>query len=160
DPAVFPLTGTVPLTQTTGGDFRAVLAQPGMAVVSPRFLEEVGGALGNTVTINAGNDNRQLKVTIAGVLEKDNPYAKGSTVFVSAATYGQASELAFAFNTIYVTTPDEQAAAQVKAALKERLPLARVQTAGELLERMEQGVTLLKRFLIVVGLLALLIGGV
>jgi ABC-type antimicrobial peptide transport system permease subunit len=160
DPAAFPLTGTVALAQSTGGDFHAVLAQPGTVVVSPRLFEELGGELGKTVTINAGSDNRQLKVVIAGVLEKDNPYAKGSTAFVSTATYGRASELAFAFNALYITTPSEQAAAQVKSALSERLPLTHVQTAAELLELLKDNVLLLKRFLIVVGLLALLIGGV
>jgi ABC-type antimicrobial peptide transport system permease subunit len=160
DPAVFPLVGTAPLAQTTGGDFRTVLAKPGTAVVTARLFEELGGELGKTITINAGNDNRQVKVTIVGVLEKGSPYAKGSTVFVSTATYGAASELKFAFNTIYVTTPTDGSPAQVKAAVKERLPLARIMTAAELLQQLEDGTVMLKRFLMVIGLLALLIGGV
>lgn len=40
------------------------------------------------------------------------------------------------------------------------MPLARVQTAGELLDQLEDQVVLINRFLTIVGLLALLIGGI
>src|SRR5439155_21551937 len=97
---------------------RLVIGRHGTAVVSPQFLKDRGAKLGDTITINAGSDNRQLRVTIAGVLEKESHFGKAATVIVSTATYGQASQLAFAFNTVYITTPSDQAAADVKAVLK------------------------------------------
>jgi ABC-type antimicrobial peptide transport system permease subunit len=161
NPAAYPPLGPPPLAQTAGGDFRALLAEPGNAVVSQQLLEAAGLELGSTLAIKAGADHpRTFTVKIAGVLDRSHPLSEREILFTSMETYRRASEAPFGFNIVLATTPNDAAADEVKVAVRQRLPLAQVQTAAELLKRLEEQVTLIKRFLIVIGLLALLIGGV
>jgi ABC-type antimicrobial peptide transport system permease subunit len=160
DPETFPLVGMAALAHTTGGSFRQLLTEADTAVVSRKLFETLGSELGKTIAVHAGNDNRLFNVKIAGVLAANDPLGRGETMYISIATFRRASNLPFGFNTVFATCPSEEAAEQVKSTLHERLPLTRVQTAAALLKQLEEQVILIKRFLIVVGLLALLIGGI
>ncbi|CAA9561014.1 MAG: ABC transporter, fused permease protein [uncultured Thermomicrobiales bacterium] len=160
DPALFPLVGRPVLRESTGGDFRALLGAPGTAVVSRGLFEELGGELGRTLSVVSGGDGRSFEVRIAGVLEKDNAIGQGETILFSLDTYRRASTQPFGFSAIYAVTPDDTRADEAEKFIGERLPLARTQTAPALLRQLEEQVELINRFLVIVGLLALLIGGV
>jgi putative ABC transport system permease protein len=161
DPAVYPFVGLPALTRTTGGDFRAVLATPGNAVVSRDFFEAFGGELGRTVRVTAGVDSRQFDVKIAGVIDPKATLGQGDALFVSFDTFRAAAPGApVAFTTVYATTPDEARATEAEEKLGARFTGATVQTAAGLLKQLESNVEQINRFLVIVGLLALLIGGV
>lgn len=166
EPAAFPLVGEPALHRAlsagAGGGFRAVLGTPGDAIVTPALLDQLGGELGKTVTVtaNAAGGARQFDVRLAGVLTEGAALAgQGEALFTSVDTYRRASDLPFGYGAVYATTPDDARAAEAEGQINERLPLARTQTAAELLEQLEDQVVLIKRFLVIVGLLALLIVG-
>lgn len=160
DPAVYPLTGQPALVRGTGGDFRAILTTPGNAVVSQSLFDTLGGELGRTVRVTAGFDSRQFDVAIAGVLDEREFLGQGDALFTSLDTFARASSQPFGPTVVYALTPDEARADQAEAAIGARLTGARVQTAAGLLKQLESNVELINRFLVIVGLLALLIGGV
>ncbi len=160
DPAVFPLVGQPELDLSTGGDFRAVLNTPGQAVVSRPLFDQLGGELGRTVRLTVGLENRQIEATIAGVLEEKDLLGQGETMYVSLDTLRRASPVPVTYTAVFALTPDAASADRAEAALDGRFAGARIQTAAGLLEQLEDNVELLNRFLIIVGLLALLIGGV
>lgn len=160
DPAVFPLVGQPELDLSTGGDFRAVLNTPGQAVVSRPLFDQLGGELGRTVRLTVGLENRQIEATIAGVLEEKDLLGQGETMYVLLDTLRRASPVPVTYTAVFALTPDAASADRAEAALDGRFAGARIQTAAGLLEQLEDNVELLNRFLIIVGLLALLIGGV
>ncbi|HEX5503316.1 MAG TPA: FtsX-like permease family protein [Thermomicrobiales bacterium] len=160
DPAAFPLVGTPTLKRSTGGDFRAILSAPGGAVVSQSLFDALGGDLGRTMRVTAGPDGRQFDVHIAGVLDPHSPIAQGRTLFISLDTFRRASPAPFGYTAVFTTTPDQARADQAEQIIRQRLPLATTETASALLKQLSDQVQLLNRFLVIVGLLALLIGGV
>lgn len=160
DPNVYPLVGQAALARSTGGDFQTLLNTPGNAVVTQGLFQALGGELGKPLTVTAGLDSRQLNLRVVGVLSDQTTLAQGNALFLSLDTFRRASSQPFGYTTVYSTTPDEARATQAERILNERLPLARVETAAALLKQLQDQVTLINRFLVIVGLLALLIGGV
>ncbi|HEY8600210.1 MAG TPA: FtsX-like permease family protein, partial [Thermomicrobiales bacterium] len=160
DPSVYPYTGEPALTSSAGGDFRALLRIPGNAVVSTDLLASLGGTLGQTVRITAGLDSRQFDVKIAGVIEPKATLGQGENLYVSLDTFRAAAATPIAYSTVYATTPDAARAEEAKEQAAARFTGAQVQTADGLLEQLKDNIEQINRFLIIVGLLALLIGGV
>jgi ABC-type antimicrobial peptide transport system permease subunit len=160
DPAVFPLTGQPALDRPAGGDFRATLGEPGAAVASRSLFDALGGELGKTVRVTAGLDSRSFDARLVGVLDERETLGQGDALYVSLETLRRASDQPLAYTTVYATTPDAARAASAEEQLAGRLIGARVQTADGLLKQLEENVELINRFLVIVGLLALLIGGV
>ncbi len=160
DPQVYPYVATPPLARTSGGDFRAVLGKPGNAIVSNSLLEVLGSDIGKTITISAGSDSRQLTVTIAGVMTKEATLGQGDQMFVSLDTFRAAGSNPVGYSAVYALTPSEGNAEQAKTESEAKFAGAQVQTAAGLLKQLEDSVKQLNRFLVIVGLLALLIGGV
>ncbi len=128
DPATYPLVGRPVLWRSTGGDFRALLSEPGSAVVSRRLFETLGGDVGQTVRVNSGNDGRQFDARVVGVLEDDNAVAQGETILFSHETYRRASDRPFGFTAAYATAPDDARTDEAEEFIAERLPLARTLT--------------------------------
>ncbi len=160
DPSLYPYAGEPALTSTAGGDFRAVLRSPGNALVSTDLFTALGASLGQTVRITAGPDSRQFEVKIAGVIEPKATLGQGEAMYTSLDTFRAAASTPIAYTTVYATTPDAARADQAKDQVTQRLTGAQVQTADGLLKQLQDNIEQVNRFLIIVGLLALLIGGV
>lgn len=160
DPQVFPYVGTPQLARSAGGDFRAVLGTPGQAIVSDSLFQALGGDLGRTLQLTAGADSRQLNLRIAGVLSKEAQLGQGDQLYTSLATFRAAAAGPTGFTTVYALAPDDARAEQAKKEAEAKFAGAQAQTAAGLLKQLEASVKQLNRFLVIVGLLALLIGGV
>jgi putative ABC transport system permease protein len=160
DPAVYPFVATPTLDQSTGGDFRAVLNTPGNVIVSKSLFELLGGELGKPLQFSAGLDSRQLNVKVAGVTTEGAILAQGETLFISLATFRAAGTGPVGYSAIYATTPDAASAERAKTLAEAKFAGSQVQTADGLLKQLEDSVRNLNNFLVIVGLLALLIGGV
>lgn len=160
DPAVYPYPGQPGLSQSAGGDFRALLRTPGNAVVTATLADALGTKLGDTVKITVGADNRQFDVKIVGVIEPKATLGQGESLYVSLDTLRAAAPTPITYTVVYATTPDAARAEQAKAEATARFIGADVQTADGLLKQLSDNIAQLNRFLVIVGLLALLIGGV
>jgi len=160
DPAVYPLTGSLGLERTAGGDLRAALEKPGGAVVSDEFFKAFGSELNRRVPVTTGVDSRQFEATITGVLGPKDPLGSGQVLIVSLATLRAAAAQPIGYTVVYANAPDDARAEQAKDQIGARFAGANVQTAAGLLKQLEDNVKQLNRFLVIVGLLALLIGGV
>lgn len=160
DPATFPLVGQPDLVTTTGGTFKTILSAPGGAVATSALLKALGATAGQEFRLTAGTDSRQLNLRLNGVLDDRSGVGSGNMLFVSQDTYRAASSQPFGYNAIFTTTSDATTADRAAKIINERLPLASTETATALLKQLKDQVDLVNRFLVIVGLLALLIGGV
>jgi ABC-type antimicrobial peptide transport system permease subunit len=160
DPRVYPFVATPTLEQPSGGDFRNILGTPGNVVVSHSLFEVLGGELGKTLTFAAGLDSRQLTVKVAGVISEGAILGQGDILFVSLDTFRAAGQAPIGYSAIYATTPDAASAERAKTLAEANFAGSQVQTAEGLLKQLEDSVEQLNNFLVIVGLLALLIGGV
>ena len=97
---------------------------------------------------------------MAGIVANDNFTASGDVVDVAAASVPQAGGRPVTYDFIAVTTPKSAAADAAATAIRQRFPLSTVRTTADVLKENQQQVDLVRKFLVVVGLLALLIGGV
>ena len=159
DPQLFPFVG-VPALAEGSGTFQSILSTPGNAIVSSTTFDLLGGQLGKPLQITAGADTRQLNLTVAGVLTQESLLGQGDILFISLDTFRAAAPGPVGYSAIYATTPDDARAEQAKERAEARFAGAQVQTAAGLLEQLEESVEQLNQFLVIVGLLALLIGGV
>lgn len=64
------------------------------------------------------------------------------------------------YNSVYVTTPGGSQMLQVATDLQKRYPVASVQTTDNVLKSQEEASRFISQFLDIVGLLALLVGGI
>jgi ABC-type antimicrobial peptide transport system permease subunit len=161
DPTQYPYAGLPDLSSTVGGDFQAVLRTPGNAVVSTDLVTALNLSLGQTLRLTVGQDSRQVEVRVAGVIEPKATLGQGEALYASLDTFRAANAAApIAYTTVYATTPDAARADEAKKGVEERFTGARAETADGLLQQLQDNIEQVNRFLIIVGLLALLIGGV
>ena len=157
----YPLLGTPAMLQPAGSDFRQLLrGNPNNAIVTKTLFDELGGNLGETVRITS--QRVVLTVKIVGVLQEVGTYAGGnSLMIVSRDAYRAAApDQPQLYNIVDISTALPSQAAQVKTDVTNHFPLASATTADEALQQNQQGVDLIRKFLQIVGLTALLIGGV
>jgi putative ABC transport system permease protein len=157
----YPLLGTPAMLQPNGADFRQLLRSgPNNAIVTKTLFDELGGSLGETVRITS--QRVVLTVKVVGVLQEVGMYAGGnSLMIVSRDAYRAAApDQPQLYNIVDISTTLPSQAAHVKTDVTNHFPLANATTADEALQQNQQGVDLIRKFLQIVGLTALLIGGV
>ncbi|HEY7347047.1 MAG TPA: FtsX-like permease family protein [Ktedonobacterales bacterium] len=162
DPQVFPLAGVPTFTNPPNGSLASLLTGNNL-VVTQSLLMTLGAQVGDTITIHAG-DGRVVTGTIVGVIENGGLF-QGDEALVSLNSYKAlpgASNQPVSYNAIYADVPDhsDENADAAKQSIQSALPLATVTTTKDALQQNEDQVQLIRYFLQVVGLLALLIGGV
>lgn len=159
DPTSFPLLGNVRIVSPAGASLKPLLQQPDSAVVTQSLASSAHLRIGDRVIVHAVGTS-QVPVRIAGIIKNDNQTATGNTLDVSINTWQKGAGTPLAFNYVSVTTRNATATDQATAQLKRQFPLATVRTANDVLQSNKKAVSQLRDFLIIVGLLALLIGGV
>jgi predicted lysophospholipase L1 biosynthesis ABC-type transport system permease subunit len=159
DPATFPLTGSNALLRPSEATSRQILETSGNAVVSSRLQDATGTPLGSTVKVLTTSGSLAL-LKIAGVAAADGGTWTGNTLTVSSASWQAATRSPVAFQTVGLTTRDAAHTQEAVSAVRRQYPLANVRTTDDLLRQAQQGVETTRRFLVLIGLLALLIGGV
>lgn len=160
DPHNFPLVGSDAVNDPSGARLGDVLAQPGALVLSSLAADQAGVHAGSAVaiTITRGGGGQ---VVVGGVLPPrivaGNPYY----AYISRASFNRlAANPAPRYGLVEALQPDPAKAQQAADALRAAFPSASVQTVSDAINENVQTSTNISQFLEVVGLLALLIGGI
>jgi len=159
DPGHFPLVGTGQLDEPQNSTYAQTL-KDGTIVVS-RFVADEGALQPGdrahlTVAGGLGTD-----VSVGGVAPNTRFAGQIAVGYVTRATYTQLVPTAQPrYGLVEMTTPTSDAAQQVADQLRSDFPQATVVTVQDAIDQNVQASTDTSRFLQIVGLLALLIGGV
>jgi len=158
NPAAYPAVGRPQLAQPADGTFATMLAGPGSIVLAQFLADDVHARVGDRVRFSiAGGGATDVLVT---GISKNTVTSGPFTVYISQATYSQLDQAAERYSFIGVVTRDDAHADQAAAALRRGLPTTSVRTAQEALTTNLSNADQISRYVQVVGLLALLIGGV
>jgi putative ABC transport system permease protein len=162
DPTNFPIAGDAVFEQPGGAALASVLTGNAV-VVTDDLLKQLGAHVGQGITVET-NDGRTLHVTIAGVIAS-NGFFNFPQMLIALDAYQavpSSAGLPITYTAVYANVPgDTDANADAaKKAIGDALPLATVTTTKDALQQNEQNVQQIRYFLQIVGLLALLIGGV
>ncbi len=165
DPTTYPVVTPPTFVNPSGGSIASLL--PGnAAIVDQPFAEQFHKAVGDTFDVhvgsNAGTSERLLQVRIAGIVTDSGVLAQSKgAMLISQAYYNSTSSASVVlYDTINVTTADQQHTDQAVQLINAHFPLANAQTAADALKSQQGLVDNIKKFLEIAGLLALLIGGV
>jgi predicted lysophospholipase L1 biosynthesis ABC-type transport system permease subunit len=162
DTTRFPISGSPHFDNPSNGSFTSVL-QGNTVVVTETLLQQLGMKVGDSLTVGC-NDGRAPHVIIGGVIASAN-YFNGTQMFMDIHAYDVASStsgLPISYDAVYANVPGhtDANAATAKDQIARALPLATVTTTKDALQQNQQQVGQIRTFLQIVGLLALLIGGV
>ena len=162
DPSQFPLAGAPNFQTPSGGTLSSVLGSNNV-VVTDSLLSQLGLKVGDSVTVTS-DDGRGVNATIAGVISAAG-FFRLPEMLISLTDYAaspSSSGLPVGYNAVYVNVPGhtDANAATAKTQIEQALPQANVTTASDALNQYKNQVQQIRYFLQIVGLLALLIGGV
>lgn len=158
-PARFPLVGTADFQQPPGATFGQALAAPDTIVVSRFVADELGASVGSSVRFTlTGGGARQLKV--GGILGNRVGAGGPTTAYITGATYHAVDTQTEHYGVVEVLTDGDAQSAVVATTLRADFPSASVQTVQDALSNNQQYSDDINEFLDIVGLLALLIGGI
>jgi putative ABC transport system permease protein len=161
DPAKFPLAGAPQFVTPASGTLASLLTGTDV-VVTESLLTDLNVQMGDTVLVHA--PGRAFTVTIKGVI-KNTALFTGSTIltdFQSFAALPSTDPTPLGYRAIYADVPGhtDANAAAAKQRIQHALPLTTITTTKDALQANETSVQQIRYFLQVVGLLALLIGGI
>ncbi len=163
DPAVFPLAGSPDFSDPSNGSLSSMLTG-NTVIVTDSLLSQLGLQKGDKLTIHSPADGRTFTATIGGVIYTSGFFDQPE-MLVSLDTYQalpSTEGVPVQYNSVYANVPGHTDANQVtaKAALTQALPTATITDTKDELAQNQSAVQNLRYFLEIVGLLALLIGGV
>jgi putative ABC transport system permease protein len=159
DPSRFPLIGTGKLDKPENTTYGQRL-QPGTIVLSTFAADEGALQPGDRahVTVAGGQGT---DVTIGGVAPNTRFAGQIAVGYITRATYsGLVPTASPRYGLVEMTTSTTDQAQQVATKLRDDFPQATVVTVQDAIDQNLQASTDTSRFLQIVGLLALLIGGV
>src|SRR5713226_5534419 len=164
DPGSYPLVTPPTFVDPANGSIANLLTGNGV-IVDKTLADQYNKKVGDTLNIHVGQQNqapRLLHVTIAGIVTDSGVLAQSSGVMlVSQNFYNSVSPNApVYYDTVYVTTSNQAHTDQAVKAINAQFPIANTQTTADALKSQQSSVDLVKKFLEIAGLLALLIGGV
>ena len=163
DPQMFPLEAASVLFVTPENGSLASLLTSNQVVATQSLLNTLHLQVGETIAVHT-ETRGVISAQIGGVI-KNTPLFQGDTLLISLASYlgsnESTSQLA-RYPTIYVDVPGHSGAKAlaVKTTIQHHLPGAEVQTAQDALQQVSDQMRQNRYFLQIIGLLALLIGGV
>jgi putative ABC transport system permease protein len=160
--ATFPVAGA-PLFRTPSDGSLSSILSDNRVVVNSSLLDQLGAHVGDAVSVPT-NDGRTLHVTIGGVIASTG-FFNEAQMLISLDDYAAVSSsagLPVTYTAIYANVPGDTDAnaATAKQLITQQLPLATATTTKDALQQNQDQVQQIRYFLQIVGLLALLIGGV
>jgi putative ABC transport system permease protein len=162
DPTKFPLAGTPDFVTPSDGSLSALLSGTDL-VVTQSLLNTLGAHMGDSLTIHT-QAGVVVEGKISGVI-KNGGLFQGTEALIDLSSFAalpNASAQPLTFSAVYANVPGDTdaAAATAKKSITNALPLATVTTTQDALQQNKDQVQQIRYFLQIVGLLALLIGGV
>ncbi|MGI8554020.1 MAG: FtsX-like permease family protein, partial [Dehalococcoidia bacterium] len=156
DPVTFPLVDGPTLIGPSHATVKGLLSTAGNALVTQSLSDELQLKSGDPLKLLGVKGS----VKLAGDVANDNATASGDQLIVSIDTWRQVRDLPVTFGIVAVTTSDRPHRDQAVSALQHQFPLAVARTTDDLLKNNSKEFDGISTFLDVVGLVALLIGGV
>ena len=164
DPATFPLAGTMPVITPSGGETATLLQRQGSAVATDTLMGRLHLHIGDTLplTISSG---RAGSVTIAGEIATSGVISDRADLLISRQTYASFVNLTGSpavYGWVFINVPghSDAAAAQVAAQVHQQFPELDTTTVPQAQQQAQSEIDGIRTFLRIIGLLALLIGGV
>ncbi|HEX6817257.1 MAG TPA: FtsX-like permease family protein, partial [Ktedonobacterales bacterium] len=162
DPTQYPLATGVIFASPANGSV-ASLVHDNSVVISTTLASVFNVKRGDTLSFSA-TDGRDATVTVAGIVNGGGLF-QGATLVMARDAYSAlpaTGASALTYTNIYFDAPDhtDTAAASLERELRAQFPLAAVRTAHELATTAKAQAQMIRYFLQIVALLALLIGGV
>jgi predicted lysophospholipase L1 biosynthesis ABC-type transport system permease subunit len=163
DPATFPLAGAPVFTDPSDGSLSGLLHDD-TVVVTDALLTQLHAHKGDTLNVNVSDDGRIIPARIGGVIATAG-YFNGALLLVSLQDYQalpSSAGVPVTYNAVFANVPGDSDANEdmAKTAIEQALPQTTVTTTKDALQQNQQQVGFIRNFLQIVGLLALLIGGV
>ncbi len=163
DPATFPAAGAPIFNDPSGGSFSSLITG-NTVVVTQTLLDDLKLKRGDTVTVIVPDDGRQFNATIGGVIAAAGFFHRAE-LLVSIDTYKaltSSAGLPVRYTAVYANVPGGTDANEdtAKTAIANAVPTATITTTKDALQQQQDNVQGIRNFLQIVGLLALLIGGV
>jgi putative ABC transport system permease protein len=162
NPGQFPLAGSPSFTDPSDGSLSSLLSGTDLVITS-NLRDTLGAKMGQTLTISS-DDGRVVRGTVSGIIAA-NGFFQQPQVLMAIDGYkaiSSSSGVPANYNAVYTNVPDhsDANADTAKKALEKELPTATITTTKDALEQNQSSVQNIRYFLQIVGLLALLIGGV
>lgn len=163
DPAAFPLAGSVPVI-TPDGSTLAHLLQGNGAVITETLQQRLHMDVGDTLRLTTTSGSTGT-VTITGEIATTPLISGRAELLMSEATSDSFINLTGApsgYTWIFVNVPghSDAAASTVSAEIRSQFPGLSATTAPQAGAQVQSEVDAIRTFLRIIGLLALLIGGV
>ncbi len=164
DPAVYPFYGQIQAVDPPGASLAALLAGPQDVVIGKSLADRHRVAVGDRLQIGIGEAPQVA--TVRGIVPSASAAPGGNLapllvgfVYLEYESARHALDLEPVASEVFFTTEDEAAATALADQVAGIAPEAETRTAADLLAQNEQVVGVVRPLILVVGLLALLIGG-
>ncbi|HEU5347137.1 MAG TPA: FtsX-like permease family protein [Ktedonobacterales bacterium] len=162
DPTAFPLAGTMPVIQPRGGSLANLLENG--AVVTDTMMQWLRLHVGDTVSLTTGS-GRSGSVTIAGEIATTGVISGRAEMLMAEQTYANFTNPtgnAAGYTWVFVNVPGhaDTTAVSVAAQIQRQFPHLSTTTVPQTQRQAQTQIDGIRTFLRVIGLLALLIGGV
>jgi len=161
DHAQFPLAGAPQFVTPGTGSLSSLLSGTNV-VITQDLLSDLNVQMGQSLSLHT--NGRIFTVTVAGVIKNSPLFASGTILidFESFAALPSTDPTPLGYHVVYADVPGhtDANASDAKRRIQQALPLATITTTKDALQTNAASVQQVRYFLQVVGLLALLIGGI
>ncbi|WIG62055.1 MAG: ABC transporter, fused permease protein [Ktedonobacterales bacterium] len=162
NPTNFPIAGEPAFITPSDGSLASLL-NGSTVVITDDLRKQLGVQVGDSVSV-ATNDGRTLNVTIGGIIANTG-FFNFPQMLISLdgyASFPSSAGLPVTYSAVFANVPGhtDANAAQAKKEIQQALPLTNITTTKDALQQNQDSVQQIRYFLQIVGLLALLIGGV
>ena len=163
DPARYPLVGSLSFNTTPSGATLPGLLTAHQVVMDQQLADQSGKKVGDSFDITVGGSSTHTAhLKLAGIVANRGPLqARHSLMLMSLQDYKDLFKpKQLVYSTVYVTVPDQVHINAASSAIQDKFPLLNTTTTTDVLKQQQSLVDLIKKFLAIAGLLALLIGGI
>src|SRR5579859_567902 len=162
DPQVFPLAGGAAFATPGDGSLPSLLTGDNV-VVTQSLLNTLNAQVGDTVDVHT-QSRGVVPAHISGVI-KNTAIFQGDEMLLALNTFQalpSTNNQPIGYSVVYTDVPghSDANASAAKTRIQHQLPLATVTTTQDALQQSKDSVQQIRYFLQIVGLLALLIGGI
>lgn len=154
--ANYPVGGQPTFVSPANGSVQRLLQRPGDVLVTSTLADLSGARVGSRLFVR-GVDGGGVHVVVRGVLAATS-FARSSAMTMRARDTRPLSRTPTRYSAVYLNVPGSPG--PVASLLRNRFPVAQVQTVREALQSTQQQVHDFQQFLLLVGLMALLIAGI